>query len=90
MTDEELATIKAMNATAALVFHIGGNDWTNAQSAALKQQFEKMGIKVIAETDAGFNAASIVHRRAGDVPEHGAKVRAADLAAQIEVEVAVV
>lgn len=54
LTDEELAKIKAMNATAALVFHIGGNDWTNAQSAALKQQFEKMGIKVIAETDAGF------------------------------------
>jgi len=54
LTDEELAKIKALNATAALVFHIGGNDWTNAQAAALKQQFEKMGIKVIAETDAGF------------------------------------
>jgi ribose transport system substrate-binding protein len=36
------------------VFHVGGNDWTNAQAAALKEQFGKMGIKVIAETDAGF------------------------------------
>ena len=54
LTDDELAKIKAMNATAALVFHYGGNDWSNAQAAALKEQFGKMGIKVIAVTDAGF------------------------------------
>ena len=54
LTDDELAKIKAMKATAALVFHYGGNDWSNAQSEALKAQFEKMGIKVIATTDAGF------------------------------------
>jgi ribose transport system substrate-binding protein len=54
LTDDELAKIKAMKATAALVFHIGGNDWSNAQAAALKEQFGKMGIEVIAVTDAGF------------------------------------
>ena len=54
LTDDELAKIKGMNATAALVFHIGGNDWSSAQEEALKAQFDKMGIKVIATTDAGF------------------------------------
>ena len=42
------------HATAALVFHYGGNDWSNAQQAALKAQFAAEGIDVIAVTDAGF------------------------------------
>jgi ribose transport system substrate-binding protein len=54
LTDDELAKVKAMNATAALVFHYGGNDWSQAQEKALKAQFEAEGIKVIAVTDAGF------------------------------------
>jgi ribose transport system substrate-binding protein len=54
LTDDELAKIKAMNATAAIVMHYGGNDWAVAQIAGLKAQFEKMGIKVIATTDANF------------------------------------
>jgi ribose transport system substrate-binding protein len=54
LTGDELAKIKAMHATAALVFHYSGNDWSNAQEAALKAQFAKMGIEVIATTDAGF------------------------------------
>jgi len=54
LSDEEIAKVKAMNATAALVFHIGGNDWTNAQTAGLKSEFERLGINVIAVTDAGF------------------------------------
>lgn len=54
LTDDELAKIKAMHATAALVFHYGGNDWSQAQMKALKAQLEVMGIKVIAVTDAGF------------------------------------
>ena len=41
------------NATAALVFHYGGNDWSNAQAAALKAKFKELGIDVIAVTDAG-------------------------------------
>jgi ribose transport system substrate-binding protein len=54
LTDEELAKIKAMKAKAALVFHYSGNDWSNAQEAALKAQFAAMGVEVIATTDAGF------------------------------------
>jgi len=54
LTDEELAQIKDMNATAAIVMHYAGNDWSNAQVAGLKAQFEAMGIEVVAVTDAGF------------------------------------
>ncbi|MCT9000593.1 substrate-binding domain-containing protein [Chelativorans intermedius] len=54
LSDEELAKIKDMKATAAIVMHYGGNDWSRAQVAGLKDQFAKMGIEVIATTDAGF------------------------------------
>ena len=54
--DDELAKIKGMNATAAIVMHYGGNDWSRAQIQALQTQFASMGIKVIAVTDAGFKA----------------------------------
>jgi ribose transport system substrate-binding protein len=54
LTDEELAQIKAMKATAAIVMHIGGNDWSQAQIDGLQAQFAIMGIEVIAVTDAGF------------------------------------
>ena len=50
----EIDQIKAMNATAAIVMHYGGNDWSSAQIEGLKFQFGEMGIKVIAVTDAGF------------------------------------
>ena len=45
LTDEELAKIKAMKATAAIVFHYGGNDWSQAQKQALETQFKAMGIE---------------------------------------------
>ena len=54
LSDDELAQIKAMKATAAIVMHIGGNDWSNAQINGLQTQFAAMGIEVIAVTDAGF------------------------------------
>jgi ribose transport system substrate-binding protein len=54
LTDKELTKIKAMNATAAIVMHYGGNDWSRAQINGLKTQFAAMGIKVLAVTDAGF------------------------------------
>lgn len=53
LTEEEYAEIAAMNATAAIVLHFGGNDWSNAQVAGLTMEFEKMGIRVVAVTDAG-------------------------------------
>jgi ribose transport system substrate-binding protein len=54
LTDEEMAKIKGMNATAAIVMHTGGEDWSVAQIDGLKTQFTAMGINVIAVTDAGF------------------------------------
>lgn len=54
LTDAELAQIKAMKATAAIVMHYGGNDWSVAQIEGLKAQFALMGIEVIATTDANF------------------------------------
>jgi ribose transport system substrate-binding protein len=54
LTADELAKVKDKHATAALVFHYGGNDWSNAQEAALKAQFAIEGIDVVAVTDAGF------------------------------------
>lgn len=54
LTDYGLAQIKAMKATAAIVMHIGGNDWSHAQIDGLQAQFAIMGIEVIAVTDAGL------------------------------------
>ncbi|MEZ5778844.1 MAG: substrate-binding domain-containing protein [Paracoccaceae bacterium] len=54
LSDKELAQIKEMNATAAIVMHYGGNDWSRAQVEGLKHQFGELGIEVIAVTDAGF------------------------------------
>ena len=54
LSDAELAKIKEMGATAAIVMHYGGNDWSRAQINGLQTQFDAMGIKVIAVTDAGF------------------------------------
>ena len=54
LSDAEIDQIKAMNATAAIVMHYGGNDSSRAQIEGLKFQFGELGIEVIAVTDAGF------------------------------------
>jgi ribose transport system substrate-binding protein len=54
LTPEELEKVKGLKAKAAIVMHYAGNDWSQAQVAGLKAQFAKMGIDVIAVTDAGF------------------------------------
>lgn len=55
LTDAELEEIKGMNATAAIVMHYGGDDWSRAQIDALQTRFKEMGIEVIATTDADFD-----------------------------------
>jgi ribose transport system substrate-binding protein len=60
LTEDELAQIKGMEATAAIVMHYSGDDWSAAQIAGLRDQFGKMGIEVIAETNAGFKAETQV------------------------------
>ena len=54
LTSDEMTKVKSMGATAAIVMHYGGNDWANAQVAGLKSEFGKLGIKVVAVTDANF------------------------------------
>ena len=54
LSDEELAQVKAKHATAAIVMHYAGNDWSRAQIDGLKTQFATMGIEVLGVTDAGF------------------------------------
>jgi ribose transport system substrate-binding protein len=54
LTDAELAKVKASKATAAIVMHYGGNDWSTAQVDGLKSEFGRLGIQVIATTDANF------------------------------------
>lgn len=56
LTSEEIEKIRALKAKAAIVMHyISGSDWSQAQIAGLKSQFDKMGVEVVAVTDAGFN-----------------------------------
>jgi len=54
LTDAQVDQVKAMKATAAIVMHYGGNDWATAQIAGLKSEFGRLGIDVIATTDANF------------------------------------
>lgn len=54
LTTDEIAQVKAKKATAAIVMHYGGNDWATAQVAGLKSEFGKLGIDVVAVTDANF------------------------------------
>ena len=54
LTPAELAKVKKMHATAAIVLHYGGNDWSTAQVDGQKFEFAKLGIRVIAVTDANF------------------------------------
>jgi ribose transport system substrate-binding protein len=54
LSDAELEKVKGMNATAAIVMHYGGNDWSTAQVDGLKERFGELGIEVIATTDANF------------------------------------
>lgn len=56
LTDEEIAKVRAGKYTAAIVLHYAGNDWSTAQVQGLKDTFSKLGIKVVAVTDANFKA----------------------------------
>ncbi|KQU70774.1 substrate-binding domain-containing protein [Phycicoccus sp. Root101] len=54
LSAEEITKVKGMKAKAAIVMHYGGNDWANAQVDGLKSEFGKLGIDVVAVTDANF------------------------------------
>lgn len=54
VSDADLAKIQAGKYTAAIVMHYSGNDWATAQVEGLKSEFGRLGIKVVAVTDADF------------------------------------
>jgi ribose transport system substrate-binding protein len=54
LTAAEIEKIRDLKAKAAILLHYQ-SDWSQAQVAGLRSQFDKMGIQVIAVTDAGFN-----------------------------------
>ena len=54
------AAVAEMGATAAIILHYGGNDWSQAQVAGLRATFEELGIEVVSETDADFSAETQV------------------------------
>ena len=54
LADAERTKVKDLHARAAIVMHYGGNDWATAQIAGLKDEFGKLGIDVVAVTDANF------------------------------------
>ena len=55
LTDEEVAKIKGGNHTAALVWH-QSSDFVSAVTQGAKDEFARLGVKVVATTDAGFDA----------------------------------
>lgn len=60
LTEEQEAEIAEMGLRAAIVMHYGGNDWANAQIAGLTAEFERLGIQVVATTDANFSPSTQV------------------------------
>ena len=56
LDDNEIAEVQAGGYTAALLWHTSGA-FTDAVSQGARNAFEELGIEVIAETDAGFDAA---------------------------------
>ncbi len=54
LTDAEVAKVKAGHYKAAIVMHYAGNDWSAAQIVGLKAEFARLGVEVVAVTDADF------------------------------------
>ena len=54
LTPEQIEKVKALGATAAISMHYGGDDWSASQIKALEEEFGRLGIEVVAVTDADF------------------------------------
>ena len=61
LTQDELKKIKEGHYKAAIVMHYSGTDYMNAAVGAMKDTFKKMGIKIVAVTDAQFKAEKQVN-----------------------------
>ena len=56
VSDSQVATVKAKNYTAALLWH-DQSDFVNAVTAGASDEFKRLGIDVVAVTNAAFDAA---------------------------------
>src|SRR5262245_30536356 len=56
LSQDDIAKVEAGHYTAALLWHTS-SDFTNAVTAGATDEFSKLGIQVIATTDAAFDAA---------------------------------
>ncbi|MBK5482574.1 substrate-binding domain-containing protein [Peribacillus sp. TH16] len=56
LTEKEIEKIKAGKYKAAIVMHYSGTDYMTAQVNAMKASLKRMGIEVVAVTDAQFKA----------------------------------
>jgi ribose transport system substrate-binding protein len=56
LSARDIATFRAGNATAALVWH-EESDFTTAVTSGVRDVFQRLGIRVVAETSAGFDPA---------------------------------
>jgi ribose transport system substrate-binding protein len=56
LSDVEVAKLKEGKYTAALLWHTS-SDFVNAVTAGSKDEFARLGMNVVAQTDAGFDAA---------------------------------
>jgi ribose transport system substrate-binding protein len=57
LTDDEIARVKARHATAAIVMHFSGDSWSTAQVSAIRSELDRLGITVVAQTDAQADPA---------------------------------
>jgi ribose transport system substrate-binding protein len=54
LTDEQIAKVKAGNFTVAIVLGWLGDDWASQQLIGMHEEFAKLGIKIVAETNANW------------------------------------
>jgi ribose transport system substrate-binding protein len=57
LTAEEEAAVRSLGATAAVVMHFSGDTWSNAQVAGIRSEFDRLGIRIVAQTDAQADPA---------------------------------
>ncbi|WP_062223585.1 substrate-binding domain-containing protein [Aureimonas sp. D3] len=57
VSDEQLAKIKAGNFTVAIALGWLGDDWASQQLIGMKEEFARLGIKIVAETNANWEDA---------------------------------
>lgn len=57
LTADEEARVRALGATAAVVMHFSGDSWSSAQVNGIRSEFDRLGIRVVAQTDAQADPA---------------------------------